>query len=244
VLHNRLAGVYLELGQLDAARRVLGDIVAAFPDDPQTHVLLGRVAFRSKDWKTAREHYERATWEAPFNPEIHVVLLKIAEETKDDALLRKEKRAVELLAGAAKSSSSVPAHANDGEPYGILEVRSTPWGRLILDGVDVGTSTPVLDYRVKPGAHRVRVIDPVTGREQGAAVTVVEQQTARVELVLEDLSAEARAALVDAEEAFLKPALPEPQRPPPSIPRPADHPAAPWEEDVDDGSDEDQTLPP
>ena len=32
--------------------------------DPQTHVLLGRVALRAKDWAKAREHYERATWEA------------------------------------------------------------------------------------------------------------------------------------------------------------------------------------
>lgn len=246
-LHNRLAGVYLELGQLDAARRVLGDVVVAFPDDPQTHVLLGRVAFRAKDWAKAREHYERATWEAPFNPEIHVALLKIAEETKDDRLLARQKRAVELLAGAARSSSGVPARAQDGEPYGILEVRSQPWGRVILDGVDVGTSTPLLDYRVKPGPHRVRVHDPMSGREQGAAVVIVEGQTARLELALESLTAEQRKELVDAEEALLRPALPEPKRPatpPPSDPESTDQPAAPWDRPEEDDEIEGFSLPP
>lgn len=238
VLHNRLAGVYLELGQLDSARRVLGDVVTAFPDDPQTHVLLGRVAFRAKDWATARKHYERATWEAPFNPEIHVALLKIAEETKDDRLLRQQKRAVELLAGAAKSSSSVPARAKDGEPYGILEVRSQPWGRVILDGIDVGTTTPLLDYRVKPGPHRVRVHDPVTGQEQGAAVEIVEGQTARLDLVLESLSDEKRKALVGAEEAFLRPSLPAPKAAAVTVPAPTDQQVAPWEELDDELSNE------
>jgi tetratricopeptide (TPR) repeat protein len=231
-LHNRLAGVYLELGQLDAARRVLDDIVVAFPDDPQSHVLLARVAFRARDWQKARAHYERATWEAPFNPEIHYALLKIAEETKDDALLRQQKRAVDLLADAARAASGVPARAAPGEPFGVLEVRSQPWGRVMLDGVDVGTTTPLVDYRVKPGKHRVRVIDPVTGREQGAAVEIVEGQTARIELVLEDLSEAGRKALVDAERALLKPTLPEPRRGP--APVPVGAPAAPWDDDEED----------
>lgn len=236
-LHNRLAGVYLEMGSLDDAKRVLGDIVTVFPDDPQTHVLLGRVALRAKDWATARKEYERATWEAPFNPEIHVALHQIAEVTKDDALLKRQKRAVELLAGAAKSSGDVPAMARDGEPFGILEVRSTPWGRVLLDGVDVGATTPLVDYRVKPGAHRVRVLDPVSGKEQGQAVQVVEGQVARVELTLEDLSPERRRALVDAEEA-LKPALPAPKatKKPASPASPAS-PAAPVE-------DPDRPIPP
>jgi tetratricopeptide (TPR) repeat protein len=240
-LHNRLAGVYIEMGALDDAKRVLGDIVTVFPDDPQTHVLLGRVAFRAKDWAAARKHYERATWEAPFNPEIHVALLKIGEATNDAALSKKAMRAVELLAGAAKSSSDVPAHAREGEPYGILEVRSTPWGRVLLDGVDVGTTTPLIDYKVKPGMHRVRVIDPVTGTEQGEAVTITEGQVARVELTLEELSPERRKALVDAEEA-LKPAPPPPKKP--TAPKESapvdDKPLAPWETD----DDEPMSLPP
>jgi tetratricopeptide (TPR) repeat protein len=247
-LHNRLAGVYIEMGSLDDAKRVLGDIVTVFPDDPQTHVLLGRVAFRASDWATARKHYERATWEAPFNPEIHVGLLKIAEATKDDALLKKQKRAVELLAGAAKTSNDVPARAAEGEPYGILEVRSTPWGRVLIDGVDVGTTTPLIDYRVKPGAHRVRVIDPVTGMEQGDAVTITEGQVSRVELTLEDLSPERRKSLIDAEEALKpKPAAPTPKKTtahegaePPVVPS---KPMAPWETDDDDDDDEPMSLP-
>jgi tetratricopeptide (TPR) repeat protein len=216
-LHNRLAGLYIELGELDDAKRVLGDIVTAFPDDPQTHVLLGRVALRGKEWARAREHYERATWEAPFNPEIHVALYQVAEATNDGALLAREKRAMELLAGAARASNDVPGHVREGEPFGILEVRSQPWGRVLLDGVDIGTTTPLVDYRVKPGAHRVRVIDPVSGKEQGQAVDVVEGQVARADLALEDLSPERRRALVAAEEALVPP-LPAPAIAPTHVP--------------------------
>lgn len=227
-LHNRLAGVYIELGALDDAKRVLGDIVSVFPDDPQTHVLLGRVALRGKDWAIAREHYERATWEAPFNPEIHVALYSVAEATKDSALLMRETRALELLAGAARASTDVPGHVRDGEPFGILEVRSQPWGRVLLDGLDIGTTTPLVDFRVKPGPHRVRVIDPVSGREQGKAVEVTVGAVARVELALEDLSPERRRALVEAEQA-MKPALPAPKMPAPVTPPVPDGPTPPWE---------------
>lgn len=227
-LHNRLAGVYLELGALEDAKRVLSDIVSVFPDDPQTNVLLGRVALRDKDWAAAREHYQRATWEAPFNPEIHVALYSIAEATKDASLLAREQRALALLAGAVRSSTDVPGHAREGEPFGILEVRSQPWGRVLLDGVDVGTMTPLVDYRVKPGAHRVRVIDPVGGKEQGAAVEVTDGAVARVQLLLEDLSPERRRALVDAE-ASMRPALPEPKQPKAKTPPVDDGPGAPWD---------------
>lgn len=228
-LHNRLAGVYLELGEVDLAKKVLGETLGAFPSDPQTHVLLGRVALRGKDWAGAREHYQRAAWEAPFNPEIHVALHTVATETKDAKLQARAQHALELLAGAARSSSSVPAQAKEGAPFGILEVRSQPWGRVLLDGVDTGITTPLVDFRVAPGAHRVRVLDPVTGKEQGQAVDVVEGATARIELELRTLSPEERRALVEAEERLVRPALLVPKRPTPPAPTPP-RPLAPWEE--------------
>ncbi|MBI1946340.1 MAG: tetratricopeptide repeat protein [Deltaproteobacteria bacterium] len=237
-LHNRLAGVYLELGDVEAAKKVLADTLGAFPTDPQTHVLLGRVALRAKDWPGARTHYQQAAWEAPFNPEIHVALHTVATETKDAALQARAQHALELLAGAARSSSSVPAMAKEGAPFGILEVRSRPWGRVLLDGVDTGITTPLLDYRVTPGAHRVRVQDPLTGREQGQGIEIREGETARLDLELLELSAEQRRALVVAEERLVRPALPAPARPAPAA-APPTRPPAPWEE-----PDEEPVLPP
>lgn len=213
-LHNRLAGVYLELGEVESARRVLTDILAAFPNDPQTHVLLGRISLRAKDWAGARLHYDQATWEAPFNPETHVALMKVAEETRDEAMIRRQRRAVELLLGAARDATSVPARAAPGEPQGILEVRSTPWGRVLLDGVDVGATTPLTAYPVRPGVHRVRVLDPVQGMEQGAEVRIAAGETARVELTLQNLDDIARAALMEAEDRVLHPPLAKPAVPP------------------------------
>ncbi len=227
-LHNRLAGVYLELGEVEAAKKTLAATLAAFPTDPQTHVLLGRVALRAKDWASARRHYERATWEAPFNPEIHMALHAVAVETKDAALAARTQRALELLSGAQRSSAVVPASAKEGAPFGVLEVRSRPWGRVVLDGVDTGVTTPLVDYRVTPGAHRVRVLDPVTGREQGRGIDVKAGETVRLDLELLDLDEDGRRALLEAEERLVRPALPAPKRPPP--PPPVARPPAPWEE--------------
>ncbi len=227
-LHNRLAGVYLELGEVDAAKKALADTLGAFPTDPQTHVLLGRVALRGKEWAAARRHYEQASWEAPFNPEIHMALHTVAVETKDTVLAARAQRALELLSGAQRSSSVVPAQAKEGAPFGILEVRSRPWGRVLLDGVDTGVTTPLVDYRVTPGPHRVRVLDPVTGREQGRGVEIKPGEILRLELELEELDEQERRALVEAEERLVRPVLPAPKRPaPPAHPT---RPPAPWEE--------------
>lgn len=227
-LHNRLAGVYLELGETDAAKRALADTLRAFPTDPQTHVLLGRVALRAKEWAEARRHYEQAAWEAPFNPEIHMALHAVGVETKDTALAARAQHALELLSGAHRSSAMVPAQAKEGAPFGIVEVRSRPWGRVVIDGVDTGVTTPLLDYRVTPGPHRVRVLDPVSGREQGRGVEVKAGETVRLDLELLALDDEDRRELLDAEERLLRPALPAPKRP--AAPAPAARPPAPWDE--------------
>jgi len=42
---------------------------------------------------------------------------------------------------------------------GLLSLNSVPWGSVSIDGRAVG-NTPVLDLRIAPGAHRVRVQRP------------------------------------------------------------------------------------
>jgi len=55
----------------------------------------------------------------------------------------------------APTPAPAPARA---EP-GLLSLNAVPWGRVSIDGRVVG-NTPVLDLRVAPGAHRVRVERP------------------------------------------------------------------------------------
>ncbi len=234
-LFNRWAGVLLETGDVDKAKTVLDKAVAVFPDDPQTQVLLGRVAVHGSDWAGARKAYERATWENPFIPEVHVALLTVAEKTNDAALKARAERALGLLMGHGQQTASSPIFVDDGEPFGTLNLRTDPFGALIIDGEDIGLLTPVIDLRLKPGNHRVRVVDPVSGRMDGAAVDIVAGKETSLSLQLRALTNEQRAALLAAEQK----ALPAPKKAPlPPVATPM-----PWD-DVDGvGGDVDEFVP-
>lgn len=202
-LHNRMAGLYLELGELDRARGTLESTLRVFPDDPQTHVLLGRIALRASDFAAAREHYERATWENPFNPEIWIGLFRVAEATSDDALKARAERNVKLLSGHAKQHAAPDAPGNlaAGAPFGTLSVTSEPWGQVTIDGHATGVTTPLVDYKLAPGTHRVRVDDPASGKMESVEVVIQEGQPARLSLPLRTVTPAERERLIGLEAA-------------------------------------------
>lgn len=227
-LHNRWAGVLLETGDRDKAKGVLEKTVAVFPEDPHTRVLMGRLAVQSERWAEARTHYERATWENPFIPEVHVALLGIADKTNDAALKARAERALQLLMGHRQRAPSSPLYLADGAAFGTLNLRTEPWGTLSIDGTDTGLLTPVVDLRLRPGRHAVRVTDHGSGRMDGAIVEIVEGRATSLSLSLRALTDEQRSALLAAEAK----ALPKPA-PPQADDAPAPAPAAPWD-DVDE----------
>ena len=202
-LHNRLAGVWLETGELQKAKDVLQKTVAVFPDDPQTRVLLGRIALRAEQWSEARGHYERATWENPFIPEVHVALLTVADKTADKALAERSTTALRLMAGHQQKHPAAAFFANDGDDAGLLTVRTDPWGKLFIDGVDTNRMTPLIELRLKPGKHFVRIEDPIGGRADGVVVDVVAGKHAALQLTLRALTEEQRQSLFAAEAAVL-----------------------------------------
>jgi tetratricopeptide (TPR) repeat protein len=229
-LHNRWAGVLIETGDAQKAKGVLDDSVTVFPDDPQTHVLLGRLAMKTEAWAEARAQYERATWENPFIPEVHVALLTIADKTTDAPLKVRAERALGLLMGHRQKAPSSPVYVGDDEPFGTISLRTDPWGKLIVDGTDTGHLTPVVDLKLRPGKHALRVEDQVSGRMDGLVVEVVAGRSQTLSLTLRSLSEDQRRALFVAEEA-LKPALPTVKKLP-TLP-PSDVPTPPWVETDD-----------
>ena len=230
-LHNRLAGVLIETGEIEKARGVLNKSVAVFPDDPQTRVLLGRLALKADAWAEARTHYERATWENPFIPEVHIALLTVANKTSDAILKNRAENALRVLSGQNVKRPSSPLFIADGAPFGTVSLRTDPWGRLFVDGADTGQLTPAIDVRLVPGKHFLRVEDPVSGRADGVAVVVVAGQSQDLALTLRALNDEQRRSLFAAEEA---------QRP--TLPKPKAKPAAPAVDDADNADDE--IVPP
>ena len=240
-LHNRLAGVLLEVGDVGKAKKVLLSTVAVFPDDPQTHVLLGRAALRDENWAEAKRHYQRATWEAPVNAEIQCALWTVAKRLGDAGWEKESTRALSLLSGHERTAPADSAlFVAEGAPAGTLSLATEPWGRVIINGIDSGLTTPLVDQPLRVGKHRIRGEDPVGGRGEGADIVIVAGQASRLELTLRALTDEQRRALLAAEEA-------QRERAPPPRPRtkkanlePEQLP--PWSEDLND--DEDGVLEP
>ncbi|MDP2344214.1 MAG: tetratricopeptide repeat protein [Deltaproteobacteria bacterium] len=208
-LHNRLAGVWLETGELQKAKDVLQKTVNVFPDDPQTRVLLGRIALRAEEWTEARTQYERATWENPFIPEVHVALLAVADKTGDKPLAERSTSALKLLAGHQKKHPDASFLAGADDDAGLLSVRTEPWGKLFVDGVDTNRITPLIELRLKPGKHFVRIEDPIGGRADGVVVDVVAGVPISLQLTLRSLTEDQRRSLFAAEAAV----LPRPEKP-------------------------------
>ncbi|MFZ9887591.1 MAG: peptidase MA family metallohydrolase [Myxococcota bacterium] len=211
-LHNRMAGIYLELGDLQRGRTLLDETLRVFPDDPQTHVLLGRVALRSNDAASARTHYERATWENPFNPEIWVGLYRAAELLGDGELQARAQRNLRHLSGHAQKLAQDAAAplSDDGEAFGTLSVTSRPWATVYLDGLATGMSTPFADHRLAPGSHRLRLEAP-DGRFESVEVEVRIGDETRLDLSLREVSIAERERLLSLERPLppVVPASPE-----------------------------------
>jgi tetratricopeptide (TPR) repeat protein len=201
-LHNRLASVLIETGDVARARAWLDKTVAVFPEDPQTRVLLGRLALRAEQWSDARTHFERATWENPFIPEVHVALLTVAEKTTDANLKRRATAALQAIVNHGRRHADDPLFLPDDAPAGTLTLRSQPWGRVILDGTDTGRFTPLADVRLRPGRHVVRVEDPLTGHADSTSLDVETGRSLNLSLTLRAVDDEARRAMLAAEAAL------------------------------------------
>jgi hypothetical protein len=64
-----------------------------------------------------------------------------------------------------------------------LRINSRPWSQVILDGQAVG-HTPLLDLRVAPGSHTLRMVNPEFGLSKTVHVKVAPGETVtRVELL-------------------------------------------------------------
>jgi tetratricopeptide (TPR) repeat protein len=235
-LHNRLAAVLLQTGEVARARSWLDKTVAVFPDDPQTRVLLGRVALRDERWADARGHYERATWENPFIPEVHMALLSVGDKTGDQALQKRSEESLRALVGHTAKHADDPLFVADDAAAGTLSLRSEPWGRVFVDGTDTGRFSPLVDVRIAAGRHVIRVEDPISGRAASADVDVESGRSRSLNLTLQAVDDAQRRAMLQAEAALHPlPAPPVVDAGASAAPDGEEKPVPPWLQDDDDG---------
>jgi|GEM_PF-139253 len=196
MLLNRVAQMYLDQGRTKPAHKLLRKAVRVVPDDPQTHVLLGRRALLDNEHQAAERHYRRATWENPFHPEVYMAFVQIGEATKDDALVDEGRKALRLL--QQQASGAEPAL----KTFGTISITSAPWGQVIVDGRALHRTTPLTDHKLSPGRHVVRVESSTSNEAAVLEIDVKEGAAQRHQLTLKrrsDDDERAYAALLRAQ---------------------------------------------
>ncbi len=96
---NKYALALLELRRLDEAEQVLRGSLRVHPGSPSTNVHLGRIYLFRKDYPKAKQAYMEALASDPFDPEIHLALMRIHAALGETALVTRTKAASVVLTG-------------------------------------------------------------------------------------------------------------------------------------------------
>jgi tetratricopeptide (TPR) repeat protein len=96
---NKYALALLELKRLDEAEQVLRGSLRVHPGSPATSVHLGRILLHRKDYPKAKQAYLEALAADPFDPEIHLALMRIHGALGETALVARTKAASVVLTG-------------------------------------------------------------------------------------------------------------------------------------------------
>ncbi len=96
-LSNKYAVALLETGQAKKAEGLLKASLKPFPDIAQTHLHLGEAYLSQERWAEARDELLRANSVDPFDPRVHLGLMKADKELGDTAAYQVEAHAAGLL---------------------------------------------------------------------------------------------------------------------------------------------------
>ncbi len=76
---------------------------------------------------------------------------------------------------------------------GRLSLNSRPWGRVWIDGKDIGSNTPLVDYLLPAGRHTI-IVYPPTSKKMTAGVEIRPGETTSMVLLPDKLPAEKSAS--------------------------------------------------
>ncbi|MGO9828992.1 MAG: peptidase MA family metallohydrolase [Myxococcaceae bacterium] len=96
---NKYALALFAIRRVDEAEKVLLATLEAHPGSATTQVHLGRIYLSRGDWRRARDAYQGAIAQDPFDPEIHVALIRAAQGLQDAPLGQRARSAATILTG-------------------------------------------------------------------------------------------------------------------------------------------------
>jgi hypothetical protein len=76
--------------------------------------------------------------------------------------------------------AELPEEAKEGATLGFLSLASLPSANVLVDGVDIGHTTPLPAWPLKSGSHRVRLV--ASGRSKDFSVDIRSGET-HIEIV-------------------------------------------------------------
>ena len=97
ILYNKLAGTYLVLQNYEQAELNLKKSLEHFPDFHTTLVNLGELYLETKRIPEARDYFERAVKINPFNPFVHLRLIRIYDILKMEKEITLQKKLYDYL---------------------------------------------------------------------------------------------------------------------------------------------------
>jgi tetratricopeptide (TPR) repeat protein len=128
---NKYALALMAVRRLEDAEKVLRASLDAHPGNAATQVHLGRIYLTRGQWKQAREAYRGALAQDPFDPEIHLALLKSAESLGDGQLAGRARTASTVLTGVPTDQlplllARLPGPQSDPSDVALPRVKPDP----------------------------------------------------------------------------------------------------------------------
>jgi tetratricopeptide (TPR) repeat protein len=179
-LVQRLASSQIASGQLKEAGEVLKLSAERSPDDPRIHVLLGRLAVKAERFEQALDAYALANAINPFDPEVHEGMRIAAKALKRQPLIDQETKALAFL----HAPPNVKTVIKKDQPHGFLSVTTSPWSEVIIDDESLHRASPLSDYPLSVGAHKLTLRNSALSLERHLDVMITLGQTTIVKVDL------------------------------------------------------------
>lgn len=123
---NKYALALFAIRRVDEAEKVLLGALEEHPGSATTQVHLGRIYLSRGDWRRARDAYRAAIAQDPFDPEIHLALIRAAEGLKDAPLTQRARSAATVLTGLPAERLDALVHRFPGPDADLSEVDLPP----------------------------------------------------------------------------------------------------------------------
>ncbi|MBW1809223.1 MAG: PEGA domain-containing protein [Deltaproteobacteria bacterium] len=134
----------------------LTSLVVGSDDENDGSIKTGWLSVNTRPWSEVcldGKHIGMTPLRHQLAPGQHTVKLTFANGESKSQTVKIAPGQTTRVVQSASSASAVKY----GKNMGLLMLNSLPWGRVWIDGKDCGKATPLFDYQLSAGKHRITV---------------------------------------------------------------------------------------